>query len=67
MRKLNILGTVILGIGTLALGVHLLFKLGFQKVIVPNWGVAIINLFIIAGCSINMFCNIKQIKEHKNS
>ena len=67
MKKLDILGTVILGIGTAALGVHLLFKLGFQKVIVPSWGVTIINLFIIAGCSINMFCSIKQLKEHKNS
>lgn len=65
MKKLNILATITLGIGTVVLGLYLLLKLGFQKVILPSWVVMLTDLIIVIGGAISTYCIVKQNKENK--
>ena len=64
MKKLNILGTVILGIGTFVLGLYLILKLGFQKVILPRWALLLVDLIVVTGSAVSAFCMVKQNKEN---
>lgn len=67
MKKIKLVGTIISGFGTVALGIYLLMKLGFNKVILPKWGVILVDLVILVGSTIYSMVTVKELKESKNS
>ena len=67
MKMLNIIGTILLGIGTALLGLHLILKFIFRTEFLSGWGVALADLIVLAGSTINTICIVKQNKSLKNS
>jgi len=62
MKKIKFVGTIISGVGTIVLGIYLLMKLGFKKVILPEWVIILADFAILLGSTIYTVCNLKEYK-----
>lgn len=62
MKKLKIAGTVLLGIGTVLLGLHLVMKFIFKSELLSGWSLALTDLIVLAGSTISTICIVKQNK-----